>query len=81
MAYIIFYKHPGDILEVLDHQTKNYILKIKNLRLPLTSAVKMVHINMFQISFEAPSDRIQREFLLTTLGQMLHANEIYHFSL
>ena len=80
MAYIIFYKHPGDILEVLDHQQQQIILKIKNLSLPLTATVKMVRTNMFQVSFETPSNRTQREFLLTTLGEMLHNNEIYHFS-
>jgi hypothetical protein len=81
MAYIIFCKHPGDLIDIVNYQRKEVVLVIGNMNLRLISSVKMIRGGLFKVLFDAPSHKLYRNELLKRLAEMKQSNEVVEFSL
>lgn len=78
MAQIIFLHHPGDLLELHDGlKTRihlgNFILEVLR--------IKFLPHDYFAVEINIPSNKINREAIITLLNYMLSNGEINSYSL
>lgn len=78
MSYVIFDRHPGDLLEM--DKTGEVYFHIGNQFLKLISTVKLLQGFLFQVVFESPTPRHLRQSLIKELEQMQLDGDIceYH---
>lgn len=81
MGYIIFEKHPGDLLTTINHQDKHMILiEIGNFKLNVIGLIKLTPQRAYKVNLEFPKNKTARDAFIKTLNDWLVRKEILNYS-
>lgn len=80
MGFIIFEKHPGDILQIVDINKHQIKLTVGSFHLKVTGMIKPTFNKMFKVPVEFPSNKHPREALIRELDDLVSKREIVEYS-
>jgi hypothetical protein len=79
MGFIIFEKHPGDILQIVDINKNQITLTVGSFYLKVTGMIKPTFNKMFKVPVEFPSNKHPREALIRELDGLILKREIVEY--
>lgn len=79
MGKIVFQKHPGDLLKIINFEKRQVILTIGNITLLLSGGIKLTPEKYFLLPVEIPSDKVRRTAVIEKLNQLKINGEIYDY--
>jgi hypothetical protein len=80
MGYIIFEKHPGDLITIDSKDNNRASIEIETYKLKINGLIKLTPQCNFKVNFDFPSNKLVRESLIATLSSWLTKKEILEYS-
>jgi hypothetical protein len=81
MGYIIFEKHPSDLLKIENHHKHLVTIEIESFSLKVIGLIKPTSQHTFKVLVDIPSPKVMREAITNTLNEWLLRKEIVSYSL
>lgn len=80
MGYVIFEKHPGDLLIINNLQKQIVSIEIGVFRLQIIGPIKLTPQKTFKVNLKFPSNKTSRESFIKILNYWLVKKEIIEYS-
>lgn len=78
MGFIIFEKHPGDLLEIVNSKKRAILIKINQFNL-IVNSIKLTSNLEFKVHINIPQDKDFRRNLASILNDLSRENIILNY--
>ena len=80
MGYVIFEKHPGDLLQISNVQKQLVTIKIGGFNLKVVGLIKLTAQRTFKVNLEFPTNKTSRDAFIKTMNHWLAKKEILSYN-
>ena len=80
MGYIIFEKHPGDLLTIKDLDKRLVLIEIGKFKLSVIGLIKLTTQGSFKVKLELPKNKKSRDECIRILNEWLDRKEILDYN-